>query len=165
MSGSRNLVIILGHLGRDPELKYTPGGAAVCNFSVATSEKWKDKQEQMQERTEWHRIVAWNKTAENCEKFLKKGRQVLIEGKLQTRSWDDTKSGEKRSVTEIVADKVVFLGGGQGQGETRSDREEPAGRQQGQQEVRGTGGTGSYGRGKPAEPEDFSTDGDDSIPF
>ncbi len=105
---SLNKVMILGRLGQDPELKYTPGGAAVCNFSVATSESWTDKSGQKQEKTEWHRIVVWGKLAELCNQYLGKGRQAFIEGKLQTRSWDD-KEGQKRYTTEIMANTVQFL--------------------------------------------------------
>lgn len=105
---SLNKVMIIGRLGQDPELKYTPGGAAVCNFSVATSESWTDKSGQKQEKTEWHRIVVWGKLAELCNQYLGKGRQAFIEGKLQTRSWDD-KEGQKRYTTEIMANTVQFL--------------------------------------------------------
>lgn len=110
---SVNKVIILGRLGQDPELKYTPSGAAVCNFSVATSESWNDKSGQRQERTEWHRIVVWQKLAELCNQYLSKGRQAYIEGRLQTRSWDD-KDGNKRYTTEILANTVQFIGDRQG---------------------------------------------------
>lgn len=106
-----NKVIIVGNLGRDPEVSYVPSGAAVAKFSVATSETWKDKSTgEKKERTEWHRIVAWDKLGEICGKYLAKGRQVYVEGKLQTRSYDD-KEGVKRYVTEIVAQDVQFLGG------------------------------------------------------
>lgn len=108
---SVNKVIILGRLGQDPEIRYTPGGAAVCNFSVATSESWTDKNTQEKnERTEWHRIVVWGKLAELCNQYLKKGRQAFIEGRLQTRSWED-RDGNKRYTTEIVANTVQFIGG------------------------------------------------------
>tara|TARA_B100000925_G_C22006036_1_gene473729 strand:+ start:1335 stop:1793 length:459 start_codon:yes stop_codon:yes gene_type:complete len=107
---SVNKVIILGRLGQDPELKYTPGGAAVCNFSLATSESWTDKSGQKQEKTEWHRIVVWGKLAELCNQYLTKGRQAFVEGKLQTRSWDDN-NGQKRYMTEINASTVQFIGG------------------------------------------------------
>jgi single-strand DNA-binding protein len=108
---SVNKVIILGRLGQDPELKYTPSGAAVCNFSLATSESWNDKNTgQKQERTEWHRIVVWGKLAELCNQYLSKGRQAFVEGRLQTRSWDD-KNGQKRYTTEINATTVQFIGG------------------------------------------------------
>lgn len=108
---SVNKVIILGRLGQDPELKYTPSGAAVCNFSLATSETWNDKNSgQKQEKTEWHRVVVWGKLAELCNQYLAKGRQAFVEGKLQTRAWDD-KSGQKRYTTEINATTVQFIGG------------------------------------------------------
>lgn len=107
---SVNKVILLGRLGQDPELKYTPGGAPVCNFSMATTESWTDKQGQKQEKTEWHRIVVWGKLAELCNQYLTKGRQAFIEGALQTRSWDD-KNGQKRYTTEVVAKTVQFIGG------------------------------------------------------
>lgn len=105
---SLNRVEIIGHLGRDPETGYTPGGNAYCKFSVATSEKWKDKQTgEKQEKTEWHNVVAWRKLAEVCGEYGSKGRLVYVCGKLQTRSWD--KDGEKRYMTEILADTVLFL--------------------------------------------------------
>jgi single-strand DNA-binding protein len=107
---SVNKVILVGNLGRDPELRYIQSGQAVANFSLATNEKWKDKDGNNQERTEWHRIVVWGKSAENCAQYLQKGRSVYIEGKLQTREWED-KEGSKRSTTEIVAQAVQFLGG------------------------------------------------------
>lgn len=108
---SVNKVILLGRLGQDPELKYTPSGSAVCNFSVATSEAWTDKNSgQKNERTEWHRVVVWGKLAELCNQYLSKGRQAFVEGKLQTRSWDD-KDGNKRYTTEILANTVQFIGG------------------------------------------------------
>lgn len=107
---SVNKVILLGRLGQDPELKYTPGGSAVCNFSLATTEAWTDKQGQKQEKTEWHRIVVWGKLAELCNQYLAKGRQAFLEGRLQTRSWDD-KDGNKKYTTEILASTVQFIGG------------------------------------------------------
>jgi len=108
---SINKVILIGRLGQDPELKYTPSGAPVCNFSLATTENWTDKNGQKQERTEWHRIVVWGKLAELCNQYLSKGRQTFIEGNLQTRSWE--KDGVKRYTTEINARNVQFLGGAQ----------------------------------------------------
>lgn len=106
---SVNKVILLGRLGQDPELKYTPSGAPVCNFSLATSEFWADKNGQKQERTEWHRVVVWGKLAELCNQYLGKGRQAFVEGRLQTRSWDD-QNGQKKYTTEIVATTVQFIG-------------------------------------------------------
>ena len=115
MAGSGvNKVILIGNLGKDPEVRYTPGGQAVANFTIATNENWTDKQGQKQERTEWHRVVVWGKTAENCGEYLSKGRQVYIEGRLQTREWTN-KEGAKQYTTEVVANPVggvVFLSGG-----------------------------------------------------
>ncbi len=106
---SVNKVILVGRLGQDPELKHTPAGGTVCQFSLATSENWLDKQGQKQEKTEWHRVVVWGKLAETCNQYLAKGRQAYVEGRLQTRSWDD-KDGQKRYTTEIVANTIQFLG-------------------------------------------------------
>lgn len=108
---SVNKVILVGRLGQNPEVRYTPSGAAVANFSIATNENWTDKSGQKQERTEWHRIVAWSKLAELCSQYLTKGRQVYIEGRLQTRQWQD-KDGQTKYTTEINAQTVQFLGGG-----------------------------------------------------
>ncbi len=107
---SVNKVILIGRLGQNPELRYTPSGAAVANFSVATNEVWTDKAGQRQERTEWHKVVAWGKQAELCNQYLQKGRQVYIEGALQTRQWQD-QQGQNRSTTEIKANTIQFLGG------------------------------------------------------
>src|SRR6202171_112207 len=110
MAGSGvNKVILIGNLGRDPEVRYTPGGQAVANFTVATNENWTDKAGQKQERTEWHRIVVWGKLAELCGEYLAKGRQCFVEGRLQTREWMD-KENKKNYTTEVVANNVVFLG-------------------------------------------------------
>lgn len=113
-----NKAIVLGNLGSNPEVKFTPSGSAVANFTVATSENWNDKSGERKERTEWHRIVVWGKLAELCGEYLSKGRQVYLEGRLQTRSWDD-KDGVKRYTTEIVAQTVQFLGGPKEKGENR----------------------------------------------
>jgi single-strand DNA-binding protein len=110
MSGV-NKVIVVGRLGSDPEVKTIAQGQTVARLSVATSEVWNDKNGQKQERTEWHRIVVWGRQAENCGKHLSKGRQVYVEGRLQTRSWEDAQ-GQKKYSTEIVATSVQFLGGG-----------------------------------------------------
>ena len=118
-----NKVILVGHLGRDPEIRYTPSGVAVANFSIATSEEWKDKDSgNKQERTEWHRIVAWRRLGEICGEYLRKGSQVYIEGKLQTRSWED-RDGNKRYTTEIVAQNMQMLGtaGKQGRADSPDD--------------------------------------------
>ena len=109
MSGI-NKAILIGRLGSDPEIRYTPSGVAVANFSIATSEEWKDKDTgDKQERTEWHRIVVWRRLAEICGEYLSKGRQVYVEGRIQTRSWED-RDGNKRYTTEIIANDVQFLG-------------------------------------------------------
>ncbi|MFA7537296.1 MAG: single-stranded DNA-binding protein, partial [Desulfuromonadales bacterium] len=106
---SVNKVILVGNLGKDPELRYTPSGAAVANFTLATSERFKDRDGQMQDKTEWHNIVVWRQLAEICGKYLHKGKQVYIEGKIQSRSYDD-RDGNKRYITEIVADQMRMLG-------------------------------------------------------
>ncbi len=106
---SVNKVILIGNLGKDPELRYTPGGAAVVNFPIATNERWKDKNGQAQERTEWHNIVLWGRLAEIANDYLKKGSAVYIEGRLQTRSWQD-RDGNKRYTTEVVGRQMQLLG-------------------------------------------------------
>ncbi len=115
MAGGVNKVILVGNLGADPDMRYTPSGAGVCELRLATNESWTDKDGAKQERTEWHRIVVWGKRAENCSKYLSKGRQVYVEGKLRTRSWED-KDGNKRWTTEVIANDVQFLSGGAGGG-------------------------------------------------
>ena len=139
-----NKAIIVGNLGADPELRYTSSGQPVCDMRVATQETWKGRDGEKKERTEWHRVVVWGKQGENVSKYLSKGRQVYVEGRIQTRSWED-REGQKRYTTEIVANNVVFLQGG--------------GR-------RGGGG----GTNEPPPLDDFdappqSDDGDDDIPF
>lgn len=104
-----NKVILVGNLGSDPQVRYTPGGQAVANFNIATSERFNNKAGEKEERTEWHRIVAWGKLAEICQQYLKKGKQVYIEGRLQTRQWED-QQGQKRQTTEIVAQTMQMLG-------------------------------------------------------
>ena len=108
---SVNKVILVGNLGKDPEVRFTPSGRAVAKFSLATTDSWMDQESGRQERTEWHNIVVWGKQAESCGQYLTKGRQVYIEGSLRSRSYDD-KDGNKRYITEIVAQRVQFLGGG-----------------------------------------------------
>ena len=106
--GSVNKVILVGNLGQDPELRYTPNGAAVTTISLATNETWKDDKGNRQERTEWHRVVLWRKQAEFAGEYLKKGSKVYVEGRLQTRSWDD-KDGVKRYMTEVIGDTLTIL--------------------------------------------------------
>lgn len=117
MAGGVNKVILVGNLGADPDMRYTPSGQGVCELRIATSESWTDKNGQRQEKTEWHRVVVWGKRAEVCSKYLAKGRQVFVEGRIQTRSYDD-KEGNKRYITEIIANDVQFLGGGGRDGAT-----------------------------------------------
>ena len=122
-----NKVILIGNLGRDPELRYLPSGQAVTKFSLATGSRWKDKDGQWQDRTDWHNIVAFGKTAEICNEYLKKGRQVYIEGRIQTRSYDD-RDGNKKWFTEIVAQSMQMLGRkGEGEEEIPEAVEEPQG--------------------------------------
>ena len=109
--GSVNKVILVGNLGRDAELRYTPGRLAGRDLNLATTEIWNDKAGQRQEKTEWHRVVLWGKTAESLNEYLTKGKQIYVEGRLQTRQWDD-KDGNKRYTTEIRGDRIVLLGGG-----------------------------------------------------
>jgi single-strand DNA-binding protein len=159
MAGGVNKVILIGHLGADPDMRYTPSGAGVCELRLATSESWKDKNGQRQERTEWHRIVVWGKTAEICAKYLAKGRQVFIEGRIQTRSYDD-KEGQKRYITEIIANDVQFLssgrdGGGGGGGARRGGGDEGPPPPEPDFGPGPGGGGGGYGGGGP----------DDDIPF
>ncbi|MBI5019826.1 MAG: single-stranded DNA-binding protein [Ignavibacteriales bacterium] len=115
---SLNKVMLIGHLGKDPEVSYTASGVAVGKFSIATNESWKDQDGNLQERTEWHNIVVWRKLAEICGQYLKKGSKAYLEGRLQTRSWDDKNTGVKRYTTEIIADNLIMLDSkGQGGGE------------------------------------------------
>ncbi len=168
MSGV-NKAIIIGRLGRDPELKYTPDGTAIANFSVATSEEWKDKNTgEKKERTEWHRIVAYRKLAEICGEYLSKGKQVYIEGRIQTREWVD-KDSVKRYTTEIVAADVQFLGSRDGSAPAESRRAPNPDYDHGQRYGGGSapgpsagGGGGNYGGGMKNQPP---PPGDDDIPF
>ena len=119
--GCVNKVILVGRLGKDPEIRHTNGGDSVATFSLATSESWKDRGGDKQEKTEWHNIVAWRKLADLANEYLRKGQQLYIEGKLQTREWED-RDGGKRRTTEIVANQLVFLGSG-GNGGSRREEE------------------------------------------
>ena len=148
-----NKVILIGNLGRDPELRYTQNGQAVANFTLATTEKWTNKNGEREERTEWHRIVTWARTAELCAQYLSKGRTAYVEGRLQTREWED-KEGQKRRTTEIVAQTVQFLGGprsSEGSGPRSSE---------------GSGPRSSEGGGpRPEEPGPTESPPSDDIPF
>ena len=151
---SVNKVILLGNLGRDPETRYTTGGDAVTNLNIATSEQWKDKSGEKQERTEWHRVVLFGRQAEIAGEYLKKGRSVYIEGRLQTRKYTD-KDGVEKYSTEIVGDRMQLIGGARDAGGgSAPQRREPAGA--------GAGGAGaSKGAGTKKNVDDF----DDDIPF
>ncbi len=116
-----NKAILIGNLGRDPELRHTNSGAAVCNFTMATTEKWTDKSGEKQEDTTWHRVVVWGKSAEHCAEYLAKGRTVYVEGRIQHREWEN-KEGQKQTTTEINAQTVQFIGGKQ----DRSERQRPS---------------------------------------
>src|SRR6266700_182193 len=153
--GSVNKVILVGNLGRDSELRYTPGGAAVATLNMATTEIWNDKQGQRQEKTEWHRVVLWGKTAESLTEYLTKGKQIYVEGRLQTRQWDD-KDGNKRYTTEIRGDRIVLLGGGSGGGRGASGG---GGERSGGSSA---GGGGDYGGPGPESSAPLT---DDDIPF
>lgn len=118
---SVNMAILVGNLGKDPEVRFTQNGRAVANFSVATSEVWTGQDGNRQERTEWHNVVVWGKQAESCGQYLAKGRQVFVQGNIRTRSYED-KTGNTRYVTEVVAQRVQFLGGGGG---SRPSQEPP----------------------------------------
>lgn len=113
--------MLIGNLGKDPELRYTTSGVAVATFSLATNESWKDQDGNMQERTEWHNIVAWKKLAEICGEWLKKGKKIYVEGRIQTRNYDDKNTGTKKYITEIVADNIIMLDSkGSGEGSSAS---------------------------------------------
>jgi len=118
MAKSVNKVILIGNLGKDPEIKYTPGGMPVARLTLATNERFKDKEGNWQDRTEWHNLVAFQRTAEIAGEYLKKGRTVYIEGSLRTNSWDDKESGQKKYRTEIIVNDLVLLGGGREGGES-----------------------------------------------
>lgn len=149
---SVNKVILIGNLGADPEKRYTGTGLAVCNLRIATTDRWTDKQGAKQEKTEWHRVVVYGAQAENCEKYLAKGRQVYIEGNLRTRQWED-KEGQTRYTTEVAARSVQFLGSNPG----------------------GSSKSGGQSAGKSSEDESFppadslqespNQSGDEDIPF
>jgi single-strand DNA-binding protein len=113
---SLNKVILIGNLGRDPEVRYLPNGEAVCNFSIATTDTWKDKQGQKQERTEWHNIVMYRRLAEIAGEYLRKGSSVYLEGRIQTRKWQDKNTGQDRYTTEIIAEEMKMLGSRSGGG-------------------------------------------------
>lgn len=163
MARGINKVILIGNLGKDPEVRYTAGGSAVANLRIATTESWKDKQSgEKKEATEWHSVVLFGKLGEIAGEYLKKGRTVYIEGRLQTRKWQD-KDGADRYSTEIVGSDMQMLGGGEGRGEgvgRHGGGEEPAWGGG----APATGGRQGGGASKPAA-DDFGGDFDDDIPF
>lgn len=156
-----NKVLLIGRLGGDPEVRYTSSGGAVANFTMATNESWTGKDGQKQERTEWHRIVVWGKLAEICGQYLSKGREAFVEGKLQTREWND-KEGAKRYTTEIVAANVQFLGSArdrgaspsQGAGASMTNSDFNPGPSDFESQIPGGGGGGGHDRMS-----------DDEVPF
>ena len=160
MARGVNKVILVGNLGKDPEVRYSPNGGAVANITLATSESWKDKTSgEKQEKTEWHRVVFFGRLAEIAGEYLKKGAQVYIEGRLQTRKWQD-KEGKDRYTTEIVAGEMQMLGSREGRGApSEFDQSSDEGRSSGSSSR--APATASSGGGKPSAPSDF----DDDIPF
>lgn len=137
-----NKCMVIGHLGRDPEMRYTANGSAVTTFSVATSRRYTSNGEQREE-TEWFNVVTWNRLAETCAQYLTKGRLVYVEGRLQTRSWDDQQTGQKRYRTELIAEEVKFLGGGRD----------------------GGGGAGGFAPGMAVGPDSEGDIDPDDLPF
>ena len=154
MARSVNKVILVGHLGKDPEVKYTPSGTPVAKITLATNERFKDKDGNWQDRTEWHNLVAWQRTAEIVGEYCKKVSQIYIEGRLRTDSWDDKETGQKKYRTEIVINDLVLLGGRGGAG---------GGGGQGFDQSRQSSGN-SMDQGAP-EPEHAAQITDDDIPF
>lgn len=162
--GSLNKVMLIGNLGRDPELRSTPGGTQVANFSLATTENYTDRGGNRQERTEWHRVVLWGKLAEIAGQYLSKGRQVYIEGRLQTREWED-KQGQKRQTTEVVGTTMVMLGA---RGESRGAAPDEASTRQYEPADAGGGApardAGGFGGGSE-DPSMAPIQEDDDLPF
>lgn len=156
MAKSVNKVILVGNLGKDPEVKFTPSGMQVAKFSIATNEGYKDKSGQWQERTEWHNIVAWARLAEIIGEYVKKGSKVYIEGRLQTSSWDDKETGQKKYKTEIVANELVLLGG-------RGEGSEGGGG--GYSRGATAGGGNNYDQSQHEEPAHATQIQDEDIPF
>jgi single-strand DNA-binding protein len=155
MAKGVNKVFLLGNVGKDPEIRSTAGGMIVASFSLATADRQKDQQGNWQDKTEWHNLVAFSRTAEIVRDYVKKGTQLFVEGKIQTRSWDDKESGQKKYRTEILINEMSLLGGGQGRGEGAA-----------------SGGysrsnTSSFDQRSPASPPDYADQGitDDDIPF
>ena len=159
-SGGVNKVILIGNLGADPELRQTQGGQSVCDLRMATNESWNDKNGQRQERTEWHRVIFWGKPAEIIKQYMSKGRRLYIEGRLQTRSWED-KQGQKRYTTEIVGNDFMFLDSG-------GDRAQAGGGRSDYSQSSGGSFGGDYSGDFPqggGRQDDYSQATDDEIPF
>ncbi|WP_414040882.1 single-stranded DNA-binding protein [Acidithiobacillus sp. M4-SHS-6] len=152
-----NKVILLGHLGRDPEMRYQPSGAAIANFSIATSETFKDRDGNKQERTEWHRIVLFGRTAEIAGEYLRKGSLAYVEGRLQTRKWTD-KDGQERYTTEIIGDRLQLVGSRSGGGAASFDEEDHGG-------GRSSAAPAPAGAGRKQDAPPPMEDFDDDIPF
>jgi single-strand DNA-binding protein len=159
MAKSVNKVTLLGNLGKDPEVKFLPSGQAVANFTIATSDRYKDKAGEWQDRTEWHNVVAYARTAEIVRDYVKKGNKLYVEGRLTTRSWDDKDSGKKIYRTEIVVNDLVLIGG-------RGDGEGGGGSYGGSRQSSGSSGdkSGSYAQQAPPDYGDTGIT-DDDIPF
>ncbi|HVF59788.1 MAG TPA: single-stranded DNA-binding protein [Thermoanaerobaculia bacterium] len=149
-----NKVLLIGNLGRDPEVRSTPSGQPVASFTLATNRRWRDKSGAKQEQTEWHNIVVWGRQAEIAGQYLTKGKQIYVEGRLQTRSWEDRQSGEKRYRTEIVCDNFQMLGGGRGGGGDFEPGGQSHPAESGYDEAPAYGGGGAGGAAE-----------DDDIPF
>ena len=159
---SLNRVQLIGNLGKDPEIKYTPSGTPVAKLTIATNERFKDKAGEWQDRTEWHNVVLWQRLAEIAGEYLKKGGKVYIEGRLQTRSWDDKTSGQKKYMTEVVASDLILLGG-RGEGGGSGDF---AGSSRGAAASSGSGGGNNFDQRTPEpEPAPSGPITDDDIPF
>ena len=142
-----NKVMIIGNLGRDPEVRTTPSGQNVANFTIATNRKWKDRDGNLQEKTEWHNVVCWGRQAEIAGQYLTKGKMIYVEGRLETRSWEDKTHGDKRYRTEIICDNFQMLG-------KRGDSHDS-----------GAGGGGAGGGGGAPSPDSGGSSFDDDIPF
>jgi single-strand DNA-binding protein len=158
MPRSVNKVTLLGNVGKDPELRSTPGGTMVANFTLATSDNQKDAQGAWQERTEWHNLVAFKRTAEIVRDYVKKGSKLYIEGKITTRSWDDKESGQKRYKTEILVNDLVLLSG----------RDDASGGGGGYSRAASSSSSSSFDQRPPASPDDYAQQAeisDDDIPF
>ncbi len=158
---SVNKVILVGRLGKDPETRYTSGGQAVCNFSLATDETFKDRNGERQKRTEWHRIVMWGKLAEIAQQYLKKGAQIYVEGRIQSRQWEDKQTQQKRYGFDIVCNEMKMLG-------SRADSEAAAARAGAGATMGGGGGGSNYDSENqaPAADEGHAPEvGDEDIPF